>query len=178
MEILPKLAKSSSNRHMSHVTKSHIFKYLNLRKKDDCKFHVNFLKNHFRHLKLCSNLPSWLARSRCHMGTFWKAKGWSSHFWEGQPFRFWYVEVHAKEDLNPRKQVFILNLRLWPAQKPEIWSFFYGKKFIWENSVVWKLGAFGLRISTLARLLVVATDSHTLSHLLLWPSGWHMTSEA
>ena len=36
----------------------------------------------------------------------------------------------AKEDLNPRKQVFLLNLRLWPAQKPNIWYFFYGKKFI------------------------------------------------
>ena len=39
-------------------------------------------------------------------------------------------EVTAKEDLNPRKQIFIFNLRLWPAQKPKIWSIFYGKKSI------------------------------------------------
>ena len=39
----------------------------------------------------------------------------------------------AKEDLNPRKQAFLLNLRLWPAQKPKIWSFFY-KKTLWCES--------------------------------------------
>ena len=33
----------------------------------------------------------------------------------------------AKEDLNQRKQVFLLNFRPWPAQKPKIWSIFYGK---------------------------------------------------
>ena len=33
----------------------------------------------------------------------------------------------AKEDLNRRKQVFVLNFRPWPAQKPKIWSVFYGK---------------------------------------------------
>ena len=36
----------------------------------------------------------------------------------------------AKEDLNQQKQVFLLNFRHWPAQKPKIWSIFYGKKFI------------------------------------------------
>ena len=36
----------------------------------------------------------------------------------------------TKEDLNPRKQVFLHNLRLRPAQKPKIWSILYGKKFI------------------------------------------------
>ena len=38
--------------------------------------------------------------------------------------------ITAKKYLNPRKKVFLLNLRLWPAQKPKIWSFFYGKKLI------------------------------------------------
>ena len=78
-------------RYFSHVTKSRIFKNLNLRRKADHNFCGSFLKNHFRHLKIYSNPPSRLARSRCHMGTFWKAKDWSSHFWEGQPFRFWYI---------------------------------------------------------------------------------------
>ena len=112
------------------VTKSRIFKILNLTKKSDRNFRGTFLKNHFRHLKLYSNPPSWLARSRCHMGTFWKTKDWSSHFWESQPFRFWYVEFTAKEDLNRRKQVFLLDFRPWLAQKPKIWSIFNGQKFI------------------------------------------------
>ena len=54
----------------------------------------------------------------------------------------------AKEELNPQKQVFLLNLRLWPVQKPKIWSFFYRKTFIWKNSVEWKLRAFVLKLST------------------------------
>ena len=36
----------------------------------------------------------------------------------------------AKEDLNQPKQVFLLNFKDWPAQKPKTWSIFYGKKFI------------------------------------------------
>ena len=70
----------ASRRHFSHVAKSRIFKNLNLRKKADYNFPRTFLKNRFRHLKLYSNPPSWLARDRCHIGTFWKTKGWSSHF--------------------------------------------------------------------------------------------------
>ena len=136
------------------MNKRLIFKNLNLRKKADCNFHGNFLKNHFRHLKLYSNPPSWLAKSLCHMGTFWKIE---AHIFERanlSGFVTW--KFTAKEDLNPWKQVFLLNLRLWPTQKSKIWSFFYGDRFIWENSVVWKLGAFGFKISTLPRLLAVA----------------------
>ena len=33
----------------------------------------------------------------------------------------------AKEDLNRRKQLFLLNFRPWPAQKKKIWSIFYEK---------------------------------------------------
>ena len=66
----------TTTRDFSHMTKSRIFKNLNLRKKAD----RTFLKNRFRHLNLYSNSPSWLARSRCHMGTFWKTKDWSSNF--------------------------------------------------------------------------------------------------
>ena len=94
---------SNSIRHFSHVTKSRIFKNLNLRKKADRNFRGIFLKKRFRHLKLYSNPPSWLARSRCHMGTFWKTKDWSSHFWESQPFRFWYVEVQRQRKLKSTK---------------------------------------------------------------------------
>ena len=93
----------SVSRHFSHVTKSRIFKNLNLREKADRNFRRTFLKNRFRHLKLYSNPPSWLARGCCHMGTFWKTKDWSSHFWEGQPFRFWYVECHRQRRLKSTK---------------------------------------------------------------------------
>ena len=88
------------SRHFSHVTKSRIFKNLNFRKKAYRNFRGTFLKNRFRHLKLYSNPLSWLARSRCHMGTFWETKDWSSHFWESQPFRFWYVEVQCQRRLK------------------------------------------------------------------------------
>ena len=37
-------------------------------------------------------------------------------------------EFTAKEDLNPRKQVFLLHLRLWPTQRPETKDLFY---FLW-----------------------------------------------
>ena len=40
-------------------------------------------------------------------------------------FGMW--NVTAREDLNRRKQVFLLNFRPLPAQKPKIWSIFYGK---------------------------------------------------
>ena len=33
----------------------------------------------------------------------------------------------AKEGLNRRKQVFLLNVRPWPPHKPKIWSILYGK---------------------------------------------------
>ena len=112
------IGKCSLIRHFSHVTKSRIFKNLNLREKADRNFRRTFLKNRFRHLKLYSNSPSWLARSCCHMDTFWKTKD----------FGMW--NITHKEDLNRWKQVFLLNFRPWPAQKPKIWSIFYGKKFI------------------------------------------------
>ena len=73
------------------------FKNLNLRKNTDRNFRGNFLK---KHLKLYSNPPSWLARNRYQMGTFWKAKDWSWQFWESQPFRFWYVEIYRQRRLN------------------------------------------------------------------------------
>ena len=115
------------DRHFSHVTKSRIFKNLNLREKADRNFRRTFLKNRFRHLKLYSNPSSWLARGCCHMDTFWKTKDWSSHFWESQPLRFWYVECRGQRRLKLKKQVFLLNFRPWPAQKPKIWSIFDGK---------------------------------------------------
>ena len=86
-------------RHFSHMVKSRIFKNLNLKRKAV----RNLLKSDFRHLKSYSNPPSWLARGRWHMSNFWKTKGWSSHFWEGQPFRFCYVGVHCQRRLKSMK---------------------------------------------------------------------------
>ena len=119
--------KHSHNRHFSHVTKSRIFKSLNLRKKADRNFRSTFLKNHFRQLKLYQ-IPQ---------------ADWPGVVVIWAPFERQKIEVHiferanlsgfgtwkftAKEDLNRRKQVFLLNFRPWPAQKPKIWSIFYGK---------------------------------------------------
>ena len=81
---LPQPYHQRLRRHFSHVTKSRIFKSLDLRKQADRNFRGKFRKNHFRHLKLYSNPSSWLVRSRCHMGTFWTTKDWSLHFWGEQ----------------------------------------------------------------------------------------------
>ena len=88
------ITKNVNGRHFSHVTKSRIFKNLNLREKADRNFRHAFLKNRFRHVKLYSNLPSWLVRACCHIGTFWKTKDWSLHFSEGQHFRCWLNITH------------------------------------------------------------------------------------
>ena len=115
---------SSYIRHISHVTKSPIFKNLNLRKKADRNFRRTFLKNRFRHLKFYSNPPSWLARGRCHMGIFCKTKDWSSHIWEGQPFRFWYVEFNRPRRLKSTKAgIFSLILDLGPPRNQKFGLF-------------------------------------------------------
>ena len=100
---LKRLAAATKSRHFSHVTKNRIFKILNWRKKADSNFRCTFLENRFRHLKLYSEPPSWLARSCCHMETFWEAKDQSSHFLESQLFRFWYVEIHHQRKLKSTK---------------------------------------------------------------------------
>ena len=61
------------------------------------------------------------------------------HIFEAaNPSGFGTWKCTAKEELNPRKQVFFLNLRLWPSQKPKIWFIFYGKslskKILWCKS--------------------------------------------
>ena len=97
--------QENSFRHFSHVFKSHIFKNLNLRKEADRNFRGTFLKNHFRHLKLYSNPPSWLARSHCHMSKhLLKDKRFKFNFWQSQPFRFRYVKVHCQRRLKSTKK--------------------------------------------------------------------------
>ena len=49
------ITRIDSSRHFSQVTKSRIFKNLNLGKKADRNFRRTFLKNRFRHMKLYSN---------------------------------------------------------------------------------------------------------------------------
>ena len=78
-------------------------KILVLDKKADRNIRGNWLKNHFRHLKLYSHPPSWLSRNGCHMRTFWKTKDLSLPFWESQPFRFWYVEVPRQRTFKSTK---------------------------------------------------------------------------
>ena len=125
--------RSCSCRDFSLMSKSHIFKNLNLRKKADYNFRGTFLRNRFSHQKLYSNLTSWLARCRCHMGTFWKTKDWSFEraiFERARPSCFGTWKFTTREDLNQPKQVFILKFIPWTTQKPKIWSIFYGKNVI------------------------------------------------
>ena len=115
------------NRHFSQVTKSRFFKNLNLRRKADRNFRGNLQENLFRHLKLYSN-PSKLIDQK------WLSYG---HLWKDKRLKFTFHIIlqilwkfTTKEDLNPQKQVWPLNLRLWLAQNPKVWSIFYGKIFI------------------------------------------------
>ena len=128
--LLLSLSRRYSIRHFSHVTESRSFKNVNLSKKSDCNFRGTFLENRFSHLKLYSNPQSWLARSCCYMSTFWKTKYWSSFFDRANLAGFGTWKVSVKEDLNRQEQVFLHNFRPGIAQKPKIWSIFYGKKFI------------------------------------------------
>ena len=164
------------NRHFSNVTEN-IFKNLNLRKKVDRKFRGNSLKNHFRHLKF-------IFKSLKLIGQ--RLLSWA-------PFERQKIEVHIfeifnfsslgtwrftdKEDLNPQKQVFLLNLRLWLAQKPKILVYFLWEKVHIRNFVVWKVGAFSLKISTFPCLLVVAIRFRylaTFSMHDLVAGMWHL----
>ena len=142
--------RGTQSGHFSHANKSRIFT------KADRKFHGNFLKNHFRHLNY-TQIPKAGLPEIVVMWTSFEIQKIEVHIFERtnlSGFGTW--KITAKEDLSPLRQVFLLNLRLCPVQKPKIWPFFHANKFTWENSVAWKLGAFGLKISTLPRLLVVA----------------------
>ena len=112
------------------MTKSCIFKNLNIRKKTDCNCHGNFLENHLRHLN-CIQIPQadwpevvviWASSEKQNVEV--------CIFDRTNILGFAMWEFTIKEDLSPQKQVCILNLRLWFAQKPIIWSIFYGKIFI------------------------------------------------
>ena len=121
-------------RHFSHMTKNRIFKNLNLRRKAKRNFRCNLLKNHSRRLKFYPNPLSWLARSCCHMGIFWKTKSWSSHFWEDQPSRFFYVGVHCQRRLKSTKTG--ISTYFKALAHPETKNFVY---FFWENGYIRKI---------------------------------------
>ena len=118
------------SRHYSHMTKSRIFKNLNLRRKADQHFRGNLLKNHFRNLKLYSNpqvdwpefVDIWapIEKQKAKVHSFDRANHLGFATWE----------YNAQEDLNLQKKIFPLKLRFWYAQKQKIWSIFYEKKII------------------------------------------------
>ena len=118
-------------RHFSHVTKSRIIKNRNMRKKKANRSFCNtFLENNFKHLKLYSNPPSWLARSRCHVDTFKRQKIEVHIFERANLSDFGTWNLTTKEDLIRQKQVFILDFRPWPGKKPKIWPILYGNSLI------------------------------------------------
>ena len=107
-------------RQFSHVTKSRILKNLCLRRKADHNFCGNLLASHFRHLNYIqitwADWPEvvviWAPFERQKVEVYFFDKANISGF------AAW--KCAAKEDLNPQKQVFLLNLRLWAAQKRKI----------------------------------------------------------
>ena len=138
---------SDTSRKFSHVTKSCIFKNLNL-KKSWSQLSQQFPAKPFQAPKITFKSPKLIGQKLLSYGDLLKDKRLK--------FTFFERKFSAKEDLNSRKQVFLFNLKVWPTQKLKICSIFYDKKFIKENSVVWSLGAFGLKISTFLCLLVAA----------------------
>ena len=65
-------------RQFSHVTKSCVFTILFSGEKPIASFAGNWGK-------IISSswwLEVWMTRSRYHLSSFWKAKSWSSHFWQ------------------------------------------------------------------------------------------------
>ena len=63
---------------------------------------------------------------------------------------FRYLKLYStspiKEELNPWKQLFLLNLNFGLAHKSKIWPILYGDMFMSEKFSVWKLRAFGLKL--------------------------------
>ena len=84
--------------------------------------------------------------------------------------------VTAKEDLNQRKEVFLLNFILGPPRSQKFGLFSLGNSL---NKKILLCESLGLLVQKLVPgLLVVASYPcriGTLSHLL-WYSGWHVTS--
>ena len=112
------------------MTRTHTFKNLNLRRKAYHNLTPNLQENHFRYLKFYSNPPSLLARSHCHViRTPFETQKVEVHIFDRAKLCCRFCFAVTKEDLHPRKLVFLLNLRLRPTQKPKIWSVFYGKMF-------------------------------------------------
>ena len=87
----------------------------------------------------CNVLRPWLylvgknMRRQCQMSTLY-AKDWSSHFWESQPFRFWYVEVHCQRRLKSTKTGISSKFKTLARPETEnlvffLWEKFYIRKF-------------------------------------------------
>ena len=102
-----------SSRHSSHVTKSLIFKNLNLRKKVDSNFPCTFLKNCFRYQNYIQ-IPQadWL-EVVVIWALFERQKIEVHIFGRVNLSAFGTCKFTNKEELNPPKQVFLLDLSLW-----------------------------------------------------------------
>ena len=112
-------------------------KWLLLRRKSNRNFRGNFLKKHFQAPKILLKSPKLIGQKSLSYERLFERQKTEVYIFEMANLSgFATYEFNSKEDLNPRKQVLLLKLRLCPTQKPKLWSMFFGKKFIWENSVV------------------------------------------
>ena len=131
------LNQKTNNRHFSHVPKSRISKNLNLRKKAGRKLSPHFPEKPFQAPKIIFKSPKLIGQRSLSYGHLLKDERLKFTFLRGPTFQvFGTWNFPAKEDLIRRKQVFLLDFRPWPTQKPNIWSIFCGKQFKQENSVV------------------------------------------
>ena len=106
------------------INSSRISKNLNLRKKSRSQLLWKFPEKPFQGPKIIFKSPRLIGQKSLSYGHLLKDKVLKLTFL-GEPTLF-----TAKEDLNPQKQAFLLNLRLWPSQKLKFWFIFYEKKFL------------------------------------------------
>ena len=94
----------------SHLTKSRIFKNLHLRKKSRSQLSWHFREKPFQAPKILFKSPRLIGQESLSYGHLLKDR--SSHFWEGHPFRFWYVEVQRQRRLKSTKTGISSNFRI------------------------------------------------------------------
>ena len=109
----------------SHVTKNLISKNLNLKKKSRLQLSPHFPEKSFQAPKFIFRSPK-LIEVVVIWAPFERRKIEVHIFERANHSGFGTWNFTTKEDLNWHKQVFLLNFRPCPAQKPKIWSIFNG----------------------------------------------------
>ena len=157
--------------HFSHVTKSRIFKILNLKEKSRSQLSWHFPEK-----------PSYIQIPQADWpGVVFKDKRLKFTFSREPTFQVLVRGSSApkKTQIDKNKYFFII-LDLDPPRNQKFGLFPMVNSLYKKNLWCQSQELFGLKIGTFPRLLVAASYPCRIGALphLLWPSGWHLTSEA